>query len=340
MRSVDRAMPTDDLERQLRSWMGERGRDTNLSDAYDTIVDTTRGAGQRPWFLVRRGIRRTTPISERRFIAERIAAGGVVVLLLGLVLATGVVVGGRLLADPADPLPSPSPLPTPAIMVSDTIAIEDRATLGPGTVFTSRLFEPRVTFQASARTAGAAEGDICPTVPTSTRSIVFSHPKGCVGDLRITRPWAVACGSAGDHPDADALATAILAIPATSGSTDLGDLQTSSAIPPGMFADEYQGRVVEMRGYAPLFAGDVTDRDHCLLRPDPGSRDPVIEIRRDMSALFVLIDLDGELIVIRASTAGHDRASGIEAQSRGYAAADPSELQHLLGLVHDIRFGD
>ena len=43
-----------------------------------------------------------------------------------------------------------------------------------------------------------------------------------------------------------------------------------------------------------------------------------------MSAFFVLVDVDDELVVIRAGVAGHDRASGAEAQSRGYGRARPT----------------
>ncbi len=58
-----------------------------------------------------------------------------------------------------------------------------------------------------------------------------------------------------------------------------------------------------------------------------------------MSALFVLVDLDGELVVIRASSAGYDAPSGSEALSRGYALGDETELRHVLGLITGIQFG-
>lgn len=99
-------MPTDDLERRLSVWMGEQGPEADLTSTYDTIVDATRGGRQRPWFLVRRGIRRTTPVSERRFVAERVAMVALVVLLVALMLAAGLVVAGRLLhAAPSPRLP-------------------------------------------------------------------------------------------------------------------------------------------------------------------------------------------------------------------------------------------
>ena len=95
-------MPTDDLELRLNAWMGEQGPDADLTSTYDTIVDATRGAGQRPWFLVRGGIRRTTPVTERRFATERALMAGLAVLLLALAVGAGLVIGGRLLAGPDD----------------------------------------------------------------------------------------------------------------------------------------------------------------------------------------------------------------------------------------------
>jgi hypothetical protein len=338
MSGIDRTTPNDELEVLLRSWMGEQRPDADLTSAYDVIVDATRGARQRPWFLVRRGIRRTTPPSGWFYRGMWAAAVILAVLIVALTLAAGFLVGGppqRL----DQVLPSSAPAgesPSPA---APARVLEDTGTLVLDTRYTSRLFEPAVTFKASPRTAGGAEADICPSVITSSRSIVFAHPKGCVEDLRIIRPWAVACGTAGDHPDADALAAAILALPATTSSTDLGALDKADPVPPAMFAAPFHGRVVQMLGYGPQFAADVDDRDHCRLLPDPGTDDPVIEIRRDMSALFVLVDVDGELIVIRASVAGHDAASGAEAQARGYGQGGADQLRHLLGLVTDIRFG-
>ncbi|HEY6570488.1 MAG TPA: hypothetical protein VIZ22_09370 [Candidatus Limnocylindrales bacterium] len=331
-------MPTDDLERRLSSWMGGQGPDTDLTSTYDTIIDATRGARQRPWFLVRRGIRRTTPMSERRFATERALTAGLAVLLVVLAIGAGLVIGGRLLTSPDESTPAPSESSSAPTSV-DALAIENGISLSPGQLATSRLFQPTLTFRPSPRTPGESAVDLCPSVESSSRSLVLAHPKGCVEDLRFIRPWAVDCGSAGEHPDADALATAILAIPSTSGSTDLGDLQSAGAVPPAMFADQYHGRVVEMLGYNPLFQADVVNRDDCRLLPEPGSGDPVIEIRRDLSALFVLIDVNGELIVIRASVAGHDAASGGEAQSRGYGQGGSEQLRHLLGLVYDVRFG-
>ena len=215
-----------------------------------------------------------------------------------------------------------------------------RSSLRVGTTYTSRVFGQPMTFQLTPRNPGdLATSDVCPVPATSPRSIVFAHPKGCVEELRIIRPWAVDCRSAGEHPDAAALAAAILEILPTSDAADLGDLQASIAVPRAMFAETYHGRVIEMIGDPAQLARRVDDPDHCRLLPEPGSDDPVIEIRRDLSAYFVLIDVDGELVVFRASMAGYDAATGSEALSRGYALGDPTELRHILTLITDVQFG-
>ena len=52
----------------------------------------------------------------------------------------------------------------------------------------------------------------------------------------------------------------------------------------------------------PTVHSGMADPDHCALLPEPGTDDPIIEIRHDIGALFVLLDVDGELVVIRASS--------------------------------------
>lgn len=253
-------------------------------------------------------------------------------------------VGSQLQGDdpPPSPMPSPlaSPLASPLGVVIDP-AVELQRLIAPSADerVTSRLFRPKVTFTATPRTQGETAGDVCPRAHTSARTIVLAHPKGCVQDLRFIRPWAVDCGAAGDHPDAAGLAAAILAIPGTRPSADLGDISSGGDLPKDLFREPYPGRVVRMAASGPSVAWDVSDPDQCTLLPEPGTDDPVIEIRHDIGALFVLLDLDGELVVIRASADGHDSGSHQGAVARGYAGVDDDQLIHLLHLVRDIRFG-
>lgn len=323
-------MPADDLERRLSAWMGEQRPDADLTSTYDTIVDATRKARQRPWFLVRRGIRRTTPITERRFLVERVAMAALVLLLIALMLAAGLLVGSRLQHPDVTPLP---PLPA-------ALAIDYAGNPKVGTLYTSSVFGQPTTFKLTARNPGEPSTiDVCPVPSTTPRWMVFAHPMGCHDELQFIRPWAVACGPIGDHPDADHLATAILAIPPATVSTDLGDLTTPGAVPPGMFGNQYHGRVVEMVGSGPAFDASVVDPNECRLLPEPGSKDPTVEIRGDIGALFVLVDVDGELVVIRAFVAGYDALTNAGAQARGLTQGDEEVLRHLLGLVTDVRFG-
>ena len=318
-------------------------------DRRPTTRSSTRraGAGQRPWFLVRRGdpahdadqraaVRRGA--RSRRPMRRRCCSSA-------SRSPPVCVVGGRLLADTCRPASvAVHRLPTGAY---DTIAIEDRATPGRNGVPRAACSSRRVTFQATPGTPGDwPTGDICPSVRDEHAIHRLSRIRRAASeDLRIIRPWAV------DVSDRLAITrTRTRSRPRSSQSPP-----TSGFDRPRRSADEQRRPGGHVRRGVPrpcrrdaaatprCFAGrDVTDRDHCLLRPDPGSGDPVIEIRRDMSALFVLIDLDGELIVIRASTSGlRPRQAGSKPQSRGDTpGADASELQHLLGLVHDIRFGD
>ncbi len=246
---------------------------------------------------------------------------------------SGPLVGNRLQR------PEPTPLPT----LPAAVAIDYAGNPSVGRTYTSSAFGLPLTFELTPRSPGSDTIDVCPAPSTSSRFIVFAHPKVCHDELRFIRPWAVACGTIGDHPNADALAAAILAIPGTTNPRDLGDLQSSAALPAGMFGDEYHGRVVEILGSGPAFGANAVDPDHCRLLAEPASNDPVIEIRQDIGALFVLVDVDGELVVIRAGQEGYDAATGVEAHPPGTQTQPGDEqlrqLSHLLGLVTDIRFG-
>ena len=345
MSAFDPTTEPDDVEQRFRSWMADQRAEVDLTSTYARIIEQTGSSRPRPRFLVRPSLTRTSPPTTWSYRWGRLAPIAIAAVLLGVAIGAVVLVGGRLQQDA--PLPQPSPpvpsvpvtAPSPRAVVNDpAIVIERGGTLAADARYTSDLFQPRVTFTATPRTTGGAEGDICLPAATSTRMIVLAHPKGCVADLRFIHPWAVDCGSAGDHPDAAALAAAILAIPATTPAVDLGDTRTRGDLPTGMFREPYPGRVVRMPGSGPSVE-DVADADRCALLPEPGTHDPVIEIRRDIGARFVLLDVDGQLVVIRASSDGYDNASHAEAIARGYAAPGDDQLIHLLQLVTDIRFG-
>jgi len=367
MSAFDPTIHPDDVERRLRSWMAEQRPGVDLTSTYGSIVEQTSSSEQRPSFLVRPSVRRAAPPPVWSYRSSRLIPIAVAALLLGLAIGAGILAGRQadhaelrpsfvpsvvpsLVARPTPAPPSSAPASSPPASADPSIPssagnvvdpakdYETSSSLLAGERVTSGRFLPKVTFTVTPRQAGAAAGDICPLGYTSPRMIVLAHPHSCVEDLRFIRPWAVDCGAAGEHPDADALAAAILAIPGIPASVDLGDLAAGADVPAGTFREPYHGHVVRM-SYRPLTRdSELDDPDHCRLLPEPGSSDPAIEIRHDINALFIMLDVDGELVVVRTSSMGHDKSSRRGAVAFGYSA-DDDELLHLLRLVRDIRFG-
>ena len=201
-------------------------------------------------------------------------------------------------------------------------------------------FEPQVTFRVNERVPGDGGAEWCSPVYTSVRTIVFRHAKSCHTELRFIRPFAVDCGTADSHPDADTLTEAILSKPGMAGAVRLGTLQTPGVLPPGLFSGTYHGQIIEIVPSRLGFDREADDPDHCRLFPEPGSIDPVIEVRGDLGAMLVLIDIDGELVVLRAGNGGYDRPTGIAAEVRGDGTVQGQGVNfvHLLSINHDVRF--
>ena len=231
--------------------------------------------------------------------------------LSGLVLPAGT-------ASPA-PSPSPSATPQPSRAATSATAMDFLTHLEPGVTYSSELFQPRMTFKVNPRAPATTSDEWCMPVWTSSRLMVFSHAKSCQSQLRVMRPAAVDCGTPDAHPDADALAAAILANPAMAAAVDVGMLQTPGAVPDGMFGAEYHGRVVQIQARLAPFAG----AQPCRLILDPGTMNPFLDITGDLSMRLVLIDVHGELLVVQA---GGDGSGGT------------TEFMHLLSIDHEIRF--
>ncbi len=211
---------------------------------------------------------------------------------------------------------------------------DDGSRLPTGAPLTSRTFRPLVTFSVAAMGAGDRP-EFC-VWGASARAVELGHAMGCIDEVWIVRPFAVACGPRDDRPDARSLTAAMLARPGL-GAVDLGPIEPGVTVPDGLFVDPPAGRVLEVVGSGP-FGGDVADPDGCRLLPDPSSHDDVVEIRRDLTARFILFDVDGELIVIRAGFGGHDQASGAAGFERGYGRFDRATLDHMLESIRDLRF--
>jgi hypothetical protein len=284
-----------------------------------------------------------------RPLTPRRAAGSMVIVAAVVVAAVAFVqLGGRLgISGPGGPgTPSPSVSASPSASPPQSAfdgtlqPIEDigDAGLRSGVAYTSRLFQPPVAFKLLASGLEELSGpptDFCPPI-TSPRTIVLAWLAGCVSDLRFIRPFAVECGTTDTHPDAATLAAAILAKPNMGGVRDFGPIQGSSMFPASLFRGNPSGRVVDVFG-GRFLARNATDPDHCRLLPEPGSQDPVIEIRGDLTARLILLDVDDQLVVLRVAGGGYDARTGAAARDRGYGAGGDLFNAILTG-IHDIEF--
>lgn len=274
--------------------------------------------------------------------SRRLAAGLLVVAVIGAVVfgqlvprpaVTGLGASATpTLSTPGSATPAPSttrpeaspssvaPSPDPSLGRSSPQRIEGSGRpMSSGDVTrTSARFDPAITFFVSGNPT-TGESEWCPLAPedSSARMIVLRIRYVCVTEFRVIRPYAVDCGTPDAHPGAEALATAILARVGRQSVHDRGTLQTPGALPPTFFGDTYQGRVIEITAGDRSFDATQADPDHCRLLPAPGSLEPVIELRGDSPALLVLLDIHGELVVVRLASGGYDAATGAEARDRG-----------------------
>ena len=298
-------------------------------------------------------------------IASRPRAGWAALLvallalaLLGAMFATGAFRPPlRLVLVPsssplASALETPSPSPGPSESARSAfdgseVAIERTGSAGlmSGVAYTSSAFKPQVAFRlfglgqkpnTSQATDWCSPLDSDPSTPrTSARAIVLAWKYGCVSDLRVLRPFAVDCGTPDTHPDAAALAAAILTRPGIDNVHDRGTLQTPEAVPTGLFLGTYSGRVLEIIRSRNLDPKAI-DPNGCRLLPEPGTGDPTIDIRGDMNATLILVDVGGELVVIRAGSAGYDGPTAAAGEARGYGSIDV--LDAMLTGIYDIEF--
>ena len=282
----------------------------------DAVVEDVRVTGQR--------VRRRPTVhgsgQRRRSSTWRLAIAATLACVIGSVLVIGLTpLAGIVLPQPTPTqTPSASPAPSPSRTPSAATDIHALTHLEPDVTYTSARFVTGLTFKVHPRTPGSTGDEWCMPPVVTARSIAFQHAKSCREGLSFLRPYEVSCGTLDAHPDADALAAAILANPAMAGAVDVGTLQTPGALPNGMFAAEYRGRVVEIPArFAPYAGGEP-----CVLFDEPGSRAPLLEVTGDVSMRLVLVDVDGGLLVIRA---WGDGTGGV------------TEFMHLLSVTYDIK---
>ena len=251
-------------------------------------------------------------IASRRRSRPVLFVGLVVVGVIGIAigqLTPRPVVGPGATSTPSSTL---APSPTPTVSPSAAAPSQSQSTPSSTLDFSSRLFVPQVSWTLDPYWCLPMGSGVSREM--SPRSIVVAYAKGCVSDMRLIRPWAVDCGAAGAHPNAASLEAAVQQA-LGDGALDRGDLQ--AAAPASLLVGTYSGRVIAIGGKARAFDSSVTDPNHCRLLPEPGSGDPIVEIRSDMSALLVLLDVHDELVVLRVADAGYDSPSGVAARARG-----------------------
>jgi hypothetical protein len=239
----------------------------------------------------------------------------------------------------ASPSSTPSPESTdesiaPSASRSTSIGqlVLERDALAIGRTITSDRFQPPVTFEVTPRMPGSpTEPDVCTAPYSSAGMIVLAHPKACVDTLRLIHPYAIECGLAAMPAHADALADAILER-LGKYAVDRGSVSDSPVVQADLFAYPEIGRVVDITA-GRAFDQAARDPDACRLLTGPRTADPVIEIRADIPARLIIVDVGDDLVVVWAGN-GPDAATRAAALSRGYTG----DLGHLTGLVRNLAF--
>ena len=178
----------------------------------------------------------------------------------------------------------------------------------PEVTLTSEHFRPRVALvmQPIAGLHGERT-DWCPDVSISERMLVLRWLYSCRAELRLIRPFAVDCGTPDEHPDAAELAAAILAKPGRMQVRDMGDLSAFAEEAPGFDLSGHTGRTLLITSGR---SQGQSDQDRCLLLPEPETGDPIVAIGGAKS-LLMLMDIDGELVVLQTTGGDGDLAQAM-----------------------------
>jgi hypothetical protein len=347
----------DEFDRTLRAWIQDDAPRKAPRHLLEAVVAETASRRPRIGWRARlgataapRALSGTGPIG-RLLILVALSAALLIGMLAGVLLAGGP--RPALLA--VGPTPAPTPTTTPTLTPTATPVATPTPGLAAGAdllenvpsnglvsgvTYTSNLFSPSVTFELLAlgqkRSAGQTT-DWC-QANASARTILLSWKYGCVNQLWFIRPASVDCGTPTSHPDAAALAAAILANPGLGQARDLGMLHSKGAVPSTLFGHDYQGRVIEV-GRSRTFDASTINPDQCRLLPEPGSHGPTFEVRGDLAMKLILIDVRGELVVVMVAPAGYDAATGAAAHERGYDRLGPAtDYQALLTAIYDVTF--
>lgn len=228
------------------------------------------------------------------------------------------------------PTEQPHAAPVPPSTIAP-VAIEDQGVPGGGTgltccdlpgevLLTSSEFGLPNTIQARGwhETApGEYDSDWCWAV-TSERSIVIPYKMGCALELRVLWPSEVDCGLAPIELTVDDFAAAVLANDELNAQ-DWGPLEDR---PDWLktFTKPTTGRVLFVPGTTKGINHTQPNASDCLIQ----SGETVDELRGDLYTVLILLEVDGELVIVRSGP-GHDVPSASDARRRGYTGGVPLE---------------
>jgi len=272
-----------DIDARLAAWLEEgptRGPEEVLSRGLARVRSTRQDGGWRH--------RSTAPLLRSRPMGTMLKVGAVtaIIVVVGFVGLTLRPSGQHSVGGVQSVVPSVSP----------SVVIEQEE-LRPDVRLTSERFHPRVSFVLRAISGLHGETtDWCPNISTSERTLTLRWLNACREELRLTRPFAVDCGTPDEHPDATALAAAILRMDRV---RDMGDLTWFAKLAPSFDVGGYTGRAL-LTGAAAEESQRPDQAGPCRLLPEPGTSDPTIEITGHTPGLTVLMDIDGELVVLQA----------------------------------------
>jgi hypothetical protein len=288
-----------------------------------------------------------------RMTFSRAAVAAAVVLAVGTAYITGV---GRPQSNGAQPPPAvtlaPTASPTPEATALPSGALtppfaglidlaDDEARTGMYTVadrmLTSRSFGLPVRFwldtfgDEPSHASAPFQSDWC---AGSTRPglIVLPWAVMCEIKLQVIHPASIDCGLDAS-PTADRLVAALLANP-TLGIQDLGDVAGNPEVAPGTFVSP-SGRFLRIPGRAQTF--DIVDPDRCTI----GAADTTIEIRGDIPQDLVVLDVGGEVVILRLAVADDGEAASRVPQPylnllRGQGGDAARGFG--FGTIHDLSF--
>jgi hypothetical protein len=134
----------------------------------------------------------------------------------------------------------------------------------------------------------------------------------CLRELRILWPTEIDCGPSPVDLTVDGFANAVLANDNGLDAEDLGDLEGLDGLQT-TFEQPSTGRVISIPGTTKGVDHHAINPNDCVIH----SGDTYDELRGDLYTRLILLDVNGQLVVVRDSP-GHDQHSSEVARVRGY----------------------